>query len=137
MKFRWFVVIRVWENFAVIACKRELSPIAPSINASRPIRTYSGKGVAQKGLAGAQHAIIYTGRLEPKPTPYEQGSGMRPSIRLRPLRKGEALHNMSRVNSDKLYTVEHNVKVREFGQVDAEHILRLLSSREAVLSSHR
>jgi len=32
---------------------------------------------------------------------------------------------MSRVNFSKIYTVEHNVKVREFGDVDQYHIERL------------
>ena len=51
---------------------------------------------------------------------------MREPIRVVPKHKTEELDPISRVNFVKLYTVEHNTRVREFGFVheDHEHLLR-------------
>lgn len=40
----------------------------------------------------------------------------------------EKMERMSRLNYRKIYTVEHNVKVREFGQVHRDHEERLVSN---------
>jgi len=40
------------------------------------------------------------------------------SIRVIPTRQGESMDPMSRINFKKVYTVEYNVKVRDFGNVD-------------------
>jgi len=43
-------------------------------------------------------------------------------IRIRPRRLPDSLHRMSRINFAKLYNVEHNIKVYDFGDVDAEYV---------------
>lgn len=101
----------------------------------RPIQTYNGQGAAKPGLIKNQHAIIFTGSRAPEPkhdegpdpsNPLEQG--MRPSIRVKQKVYKEKLDKMSRLNYRKIYTVEHNVKVRDFGEVHKDYEERLVSN---------
>ncbi|KAF2415379.1 hypothetical protein EJ08DRAFT_571302, partial [Tothia fuscella] len=114
-KIRWFVVIR--EGTTYCSCL--------------PIQTYSGKGVGKKGVEKNHHAIIYTGK-EPKPQKNEKPKGkehgMRRPIKVRPKAHTDKLDDMSRINFAKIYTVEHNVKVYDFGKVDPEDEHALLSN---------
>jgi hypothetical protein len=91
--------------------------------------TYQGQGVAKPGVLKRNHAIIYTGKNEPAPQPKEQPvegeKGMLQAIRVNPLSKQGRLHPLYRINFSKIYTVEHNVKVYNFGDVRKEHIHRL------------
>jgi hypothetical protein len=50
---------------------------------------------------------------------------MLPGIRIVPKRRGSKLDRMSRVDFSRMYTVEHNVKVYDFGNVHASHLGRL------------
>jgi hypothetical protein len=47
------------------------------------------------------------------------------SIRVRPQKQGAKMDPMSRINFAKIYTIEHNVKVMDFGDVheDSIHVL--------------
>jgi hypothetical protein len=38
-------------------------------------------------------------------------------IAVKPAREDQKLHRMSRINFDKIYTIEHNVKVMNVGKV--------------------
>jgi hypothetical protein len=82
-----------------------------------------------------QHAIIFTGSRAPEAkhdeepdssNPLEQG--MRPPIRVKQKVYKEKLDKMSRLNYRKIYTVEHNVKVRDFGEVHKAYEERLVSN---------
>lgn len=93
------------------------------------IQTYNRRGVAKPGIPKNEHAIIYTGSTEPRPHPTElpqskYEEGMLSPIRVKAKHKG-ILDTMSRINFGKIYTVEHNVKVFDFGQVYKEfgHVL--------------
>jgi hypothetical protein len=109
-----------------------------------PILTYNGRGVAKKGLNKNEHAIIFTGSKAPQPkgdekpnasNPLEQG--MRPPIRVKQKTHEEKLDIMSRLNYRKIYTVEHNVKVRDFGEVHKNYKERLVSNFHAAWGFHR
>ncbi|KAF2395559.1 hypothetical protein EJ06DRAFT_560637 [Trichodelitschia bisporula] len=109
-KIRWFVVIQEGdENW----CR------------CLPINTYDYRGVAKHGVVKANHSIIFT-HTEPDPQPeeyprpYEQG--MRSSIKVIPRDGYGSLHEMSRIHFRKIYTVEHNVKVYHFGNVDPQYM---------------
>jgi hypothetical protein len=52
---------------------------------------------------------------------------MLPGIRVVPNRPRDELHKMSRVDFSRMYTVEHNVKVSDFGDVHPSHAGRLQS----------
>jgi hypothetical protein len=58
--------------------------------------------------------------------------GMLASIRVRPAYRGDAIFPSSRINYAKLYTVEHNVKVYEFGDVHEKSLPLLKSSWDYV-----
>jgi hypothetical protein len=98
-----------------------------------PIQTYGDQGVAKRGVVKSHHAPIYTGRVEPEPSKDELPNlkknpserAMLDSIRVQSYRKSDILHKKSRVNFAKIYTVEHNVKVYDFGEVHKKslHIL--------------
>lgn len=120
MKVRWFVVIREGSSFS--SCL--------------PINTYNGKGVEKRICVKDEHSIIYTGSKPPKPKPGEEPRrgeyGMHPSIQVKAKKLTAALDSMSRVNYAKVYTVEHNVKVFEFGDVTKKSHKQLVRNFKAV-----
>lgn len=105
-----------------------------STNLDRPIQTYSGRGVSKEGVLKYEHCIIYTGS-EPPPLEVElpiiideDGTierGMLESIKVNPAFRGGRMDPMSRLNFAKVYTVEHNVKVAEFGDVSPDSLVIL------------
>lgn len=70
----------------------------------------------------SEHGIVYIGEPEPQPLPEEyptrdEGGGMFPlAVKIDP-DPGEKLTPQSRINYGKIYTVEHNVKVKSVGYV--------------------
>lgn len=89
------------------------------------IFTYEERGVAKPGVKKSDHVIIHTGRIPPKPSteelPTRDEEGMRAQpIRIDPTDRARPLHPMSRLNLRKLYNVEHNVKVSDFGMINRE-----------------
>lgn len=93
-----------------------------------PISTYGGKGTGKRGIVKSEHAIVYTGRLPPRPLPSEVPShGELPmrekAIRIIPDVRASSLDPLSRLNYGKVFTIEHNLKVASFGVVlDVESI---------------
>jgi hypothetical protein len=94
-----------------------------NIDHSRPIQTYNRRGVTGTKVK-SQHAIVYTGDTAPNPLPSEMPSnaGERPMgdpIRvIGTIPWDNKMDQMSRINFLKVYTIEHNVKVGDFGYVD-------------------
>jgi hypothetical protein len=92
----------------------------------RPLLTYNRHGVGRPDVIKSEHAIAYTGREPPSPTKNELpdlGSHempMREAIRVKPIDKLHKLDIMARINFSKIYTVEHHVKVYNFGIVHDE-----------------
>lgn len=106
VKIRWFLVIR--PNKGYCSCL--------------PIQTYGGRGVGKQYVVKSDHAIIYTGNKEPKQHKDEypregEAPMLSPGLRVDPKTRSEKLDPNSRINFNKIYTIEHNVKVYEFGEV--------------------
>jgi hypothetical protein len=103
-----------------------------------PIATYGKQGCGKSGLAKWQHCIVYTGRdvpeLLPGEAPRKTEQGMLTPIRVRATRRGGSMYKESRINFAKLYTVEHNVKVYDFGDVHENFVGQLIASWEWVLN---
>ncbi|KAF2268654.1 kinase-like protein [Lojkania enalia] len=98
----------------------------PQYCACVPILTYKYRGVTKKELRPDRHAIAYTGSMPPKMLQDEiltigEGS-MREPIKIQTRTDLEEMSPESRINYGKIYTVEHNVKVYDFGDVDADFI---------------
>jgi len=120
-KIRWFVVVREGHN----CCTCLLVPQASFLvvtkpNSCRSIQTYGGRGVPEN-KPNNHHAIMYTGKSPPRATaselvPTEPPMGQ--PIRVIGKEPWNTMDPKSRVNFLKLYTVEHNVKVEDFGHVD-------------------
>jgi hypothetical protein len=103
--------------------------MAKDSNRCRPIQTYGGRGVPEN-KANGHHAIMYTGRDPPPPTFSEMAPTEPPMgepIRVIGDKPWNTMDPMSRVNFLKLYTVEHNVKVEEFGKVDTNDEWKLMA----------
>jgi hypothetical protein len=81
-----------------------------------PITTYGGKGVAKPGVDPAKHAIVYMRGSVPTCKADEPRMTKEP-LEIEPARPDERLDEMSRLNFGKVYTVEHNVKVRHVGMI--------------------
>ncbi|QDS69654.1 hypothetical protein FKW77_009431 [Venturia effusa] len=104
-KIRWFVVVKGGrESYTCL-----------------PITTYRGSGCGKRGVVKSQHCIVYSGSKEPDPFDEELPSPgevpMLSSIQVRPRDRSEKMFPASRINFAKIYTVEHNVKVYDFGDV--------------------
>lgn len=113
-------------------CTSPTGLIGGILTATRPIQTYTGRGVSKPGVEKHHHAIIFTGKKEPKAKPEEsprQGEyGMRSSIKAKANHQGDKMDPMSRLNFAKIHTVEHNVKVYDFGKVDDADLHKLTST---------
>lgn len=91
---------------------------------ARPISTYGGRGTAKPGLDASSHSIIYMTGGRPTRLSSETGITKEP-IQVDPAEKDQKLDKMSRVNFAKVYTVEHNIKVMNVGQVSQRSIMHL------------
>ncbi|RHZ55170.1 uncharacterized protein CDV56_107028 [Aspergillus thermomutatus] len=80
------------------------------------ITTYDGQGVAKPGVDPAKHAIVYLRGSMPTCKANEPRMIKEP-LEVEPARPDEKLDEMSRLNFGKVYTVEHNVKVRPVGMI--------------------
>ena len=72
----------------------------------------------------SSHTIVYTGQRPPTRRA-EEAEMMKDPIRVIPSNANEKLDPMARINFGKVYPIEHNVKVKEIGQVDEESIPKL------------
>lgn len=116
VKIRWFVVIRE----------------GPSYCSCLPINTYGEQGVAKSHVVKGEHSVIYSGPKPPRILRSEHArygeSGMLSPLRVQPRQRGDRLNDLSRINYGKIYTVEHNVKVYEFGDVHKGSLKRLIKN---------
>ena len=99
--------------------------------------TYGNQGVAKLGVKKSEHGIVYMGKREPPlghgESPERGEAGMVPTaIRVDPDYTGARLHPMSRINYAKVYTIEHNVKVRSVGTVGPTFLGPLVNQFENV-----
>ena len=106
----------------------------------RPVTTYTQQGVAKHGVTKSDHAIIYTGKEAPRPMqnelPVRGEYGMRSvAIRVDPDVREEKLDSMSRIDFGKPHTINHNLKVRSFGQVNNKSMPQLLYQFQLVWSN--
>ena len=77
------------------------------------------------GLNVQDHAIIYTG---PWPSPLLGGeqSLQKEPILVIPTDPRESLDVASRINFGKVYTVEHNLKVKDVGQISPTSLPKVI-----------
>lgn len=84
--------------------------------------TYGHQGVSKKDVVKSEHAIIYTSKIPPSALqeefPQRGESGMLQSIRVDADELETKLDPMSRIDFAKVYTIQHNVKVRSLGKVN-------------------
>jgi hypothetical protein len=92
---------------------------------NRGIFTYNGKGVAKSGVDPSNHANNLTTGSTPT-----AGSGeprmTKEAIAVVPVSHDRKLDPMSRINFAKIYTVEHNVKVKHIGEIHEGDLYRLM-----------
>ncbi|KAF1998970.1 hypothetical protein P154DRAFT_237447 [Amniculicola lignicola CBS 123094] len=83
-----------------------------------PVQTYRGRGATKPGLQVQVHGVIHT--TEQAPELLENEGITKQPIRVKAA-YGEELEAESRINYGKPYAVEHNVKVKEVGDVVDDH----------------
>jgi hypothetical protein len=88
-----------------------------------PLLTYGGQGTTKHGIDAKLHAAVFAenGRVKLAPGENMQKEPF-PITFSDPF---ESLDAMTRLNFSKVYTVEHNLKVHEIGQVSEKHLGRL------------
>jgi len=81
--------------------------------------------------------MAYSSEQEPEPLDAERPSfgehGMMSGIRIKPSSRRDKLDPRSRIDFSRMYTVEHNVKVYDFGNVAESYMQRLLNQWFLVL----
>ncbi len=90
----------------------------------RPITTYGGRGATKRGIRVGDHAIIYTGDEIPDILAGEEGL-TKDALQVIEGSPENLLDPLSRVNFGKVYTVEHNVKVKNVGLVASGSMAKL------------
>jgi hypothetical protein len=108
------------------------------------ITSYGGRGVGKYGVIKAEHAVVYTGETTPRPLreeiPVNGEVGMLPiPIQIVPeVVDGEQcyLEQPSRLNLGKQYTVEHNIRVQNFGYVHQSSMDAMISQLLSVHYPH-
>lgn len=125
-KIQRFVVVkpkqrRWYSNCVYVSRKRQARRF--QLTRTRQISTNGGRGAAKKGLKQNEHAIAYTSIEAPSPMPDEHIT--KEPIRVVPVNETEKLDEKSRINLEKIYPVEHNVKVCEVGMVAESDIRKL------------
>jgi hypothetical protein len=105
-------------------CSETLKIIANQL--VRTIQTYGNQGVAKTGTTKRFHSIIHTTSKPPEPgrdeLPQQGEKPMLAPIRVDAGRQSDIMHHKSRLNYIKVYTVEHNVPVYDFGVVHKEYL---------------
>ncbi|KAH0562297.1 hypothetical protein GP486_003004 [Trichoglossum hirsutum] len=88
-----------------------------------PIHSYGRQGALKRSANPDDHAIIHTSEEVPRPLDGEL-LAKRP-LRVIPDSPENRLDPMSRINFGKVYTVEHNIKVKKLGKIadDSKHLL--------------
>jgi hypothetical protein len=88
-----------------------------------PINTYNYQGVATKDLSTQDrkaHCVIYMDNTHPTIDVKENGLIVKNPIAVTAANPEQKLHEMSRLNFGKVYSVEWNVKVMNVGKVNAD-----------------
>jgi len=97
-----------------------------------PILTYSGQGTNKRGVNPDAHAAIYSGE-EPFLQIGEIEKGLRRApIRVEPISPRHKPLPMSRLNYEKLYTVEYNLKVWFIGSIHRQSRDQLIADFDSV-----
>lgn len=122
-KVRRFVVVRRAETYC----------------SAIPIMTYGGQGTGKRGVKKSEHVIIHTGSQAPLPlaseSPARGDSSMRPfPIRVIADNPTDKLDDESRLDLGKVSTIQHNVKVKPFGNVHPSSMDALISQFQNVWS---
>jgi hypothetical protein len=89
-----------------------------------PIQTYQKRGTTKSRINLENHAIVYVAGSEPKLLPEEESPGMG-NFPIVIEDKSVTIDLSSRLNFGKVYTVEHNIKVRNIGKISKESLPRL------------
>ncbi|EXJ76854.1 hypothetical protein A1O3_10499 [Capronia epimyces CBS 606.96] len=87
-----------------------------------PVSTYQGKGVGRHNFHQVDieaHAIIHMADTKPTQLPSEPKMSKRP-IAVEKTDPGQKLDAASRIRFDKVFTIEHNVKVKNCGKIARE-----------------
>jgi hypothetical protein len=92
-----------------------------------PIHTYRKQGTTKLRVGAEYHAIVYAAGSKPELLPQEQSPGMG-SFPIVVEDKFVTIDKTSRLNFGKIYTVEHNIKVRNVGKVEKEAVPRLMAA---------
>jgi hypothetical protein len=114
-----------------VLCEYAIRFVTSSTKFCSAVSTHSGRGSPQGNKN--EHGIIYTGRSAPD-TRNEPGLQSK-AIKVNPDDKGGVLDPQSRLNYGKVYNVEHNVKVKNFGSLSPEYLNALLEQFTAVFTS--
>jgi hypothetical protein len=92
-------------------------------NPRRPISTYNGRATTKPGLNPDSHAAVHMTGTAVELAKGETGMTKQP-LAVDPF-QSQKLDGRSRVNFDKVYTIEHNVKVKNIGKVSDKSMPKL------------
>lgn len=129
-----------WSDIYSLSLRVQLPK--PTISSSllilhSPVQTYGKKAAAKACINPQHHAIAFTGKVPPRPTPEEMEfkahKTMLPSIRIDPDVRWDSLDPHSRVCYSEVYPVQLNVRVKAVGVVHPRYQQDFVKSYLAVL----
>lgn len=100
-----------------------------------PVTTYSGQGVAKRGVIKSEHAIVHFTRNAPLPTAAEDNIRepmLQYSIRVDPDEKHMQLDEMSRVAMAEPHCIQHIMRVKSIGKVNTKSMPHLVNQFRSV-----
>lgn len=130
-KVRRFVVIRAGDRSCSALYVQHSSRSRMETDLARPIMTYERQGPRKKNINISEHGIVHTGK-QPEPSAV-QLPGMQPKpIRINTDDPTDKLDPLSLIHYGKVYTVEHNVKVKPYGNVHEKYLSALTEQFSSV-----
>ncbi|KAF9887905.1 hypothetical protein FE257_009427 [Aspergillus nanangensis] len=109
---------------------RRMVVIKELAQCSCAVYTYGNRGVGKNTADASKHTIIYMEGNRPVQGTQEPPLTKEP-LEVRPISPDQKLNHMSRLNFGKLYTVEHNVKVREVGKITERSLAKFVDYARA------
>lgn len=93
--------------------------------------------MGKRGVRKSDHAIVHSSRYPPVPKPSEAPArgeeGLLPqAIRIDVDEREDKLDDLSRIDFGKVYTIEHNVKVKSLGKVNRDSVAALANQFQLV-----
>lgn len=96
-----------------------------------PITTHGGRATTKPGVDQTVHTIVYSTDDPPEKMPGEEKM-LKDPLRIVLCSPDDKLDPKSRINLGRVHPIDHNVKVKQIGDVHPRSLPKLLGYRKAI-----